>query len=85
MSDPLMAARSVASLGNSRFLNLDAPVRALVEPAGLGGASLNPAADDGPAVLVHENYILIHWPGRLNEIEEIAKIAERVRGGVGGY
>jgi len=84
MSDPLLAARAVASLANTRFLNLDVPVRSLIEPAGLGGASLNPAADDGPALLIHENFIILHIPGRLNEIEEIINVAEKVRG-IGGY
>ena len=64
-TSPAQAAKTLTALSDAKFLNLDASLRALVHPAGMGGMSVgNPVADDGPAILIHENFVIIHVGSR---------------------
>lgn len=86
---PVQAAKTLTALSDAKFLNLDASLRSLVHPAGMGGMAVgNPVADDGPAILIHENFVFIHIGGLEGGINEMtqkagaAHIAGRVAGGL---
>jgi hypothetical protein len=86
---PVQAAKTLTALSDAKFLNLDASLRSLVHPAGMGGMSVGgPVSDEGPAILIHENFVFIHVGGLVGGINEmtqragIAEAAGRVAGGL---
>jgi len=79
MPTPAQIDQTLSFLHEKKLINLDVPLSALVQPEGLGGFAIN-GADDGPAVLIHHDYVIIHIP-RVAQlgINELPQIAESVR------
>lgn len=79
MATPTKASSALVALAERKVIDLNVPLSALVQPDGMGGMDIT-SADDGPAVLVHENYVLIHWPGyALEGISELPAMAREIR------
>lgn len=83
MPTPTQINELLTRLEAQKVVNLDVPLRSLVKPEGIGGVSLN-GADEGPAVLIHHDYVLIHIPRvadeRIRELQAVAKQMQRSAG-----
>jgi hypothetical protein len=83
MPTPVQIHGLLTQLDKAKIVNLDVPLRSLVRPEGMGGASLN-GADEGPAVLIHHDYVLIHIPRVADErIRELSAVARQVQRSAG--
>ena len=74
-SDRIPPAGSFATLNESGLVNLAAPLRSLVSP-GSGGAVL--LRDEGPAVFIHQNYVIVHIPDPAPQIADVSTVADEV-------
>jgi hypothetical protein len=69
---------SFGELSASGLLNLDAPLRALIQPDGAGAMEID-LRDAGPAIFIHQNYVFIHNPGDHPQLTEMAGVSEKVQ------
>jgi len=70
--------QTFGALDGIGFINLDATLRSLIQPDGIGCTELD-LRDAGPALYIHENFIFLHVSQQPPQLGDVFKTADSVR------